>query len=323
MRPESTTANPRPLLTDFAEEYFVERAKAKFIGLRAAPLFEANKRIGQYFQFNRQSFKKRVTSQKRAAHGAYNRITGQFGIKNYDCEDAGLEYPIDDVLREQYKEQFDAEVAATSILMTQVLMEHEARVAALYVAANLTNTNVTTAWSTVASAVPIQDIQTGLNTLNDANGSMASDVSLIIPRADFQELQRVQQIINLVQYVWSAGTMIPVNIPAATIAMALGIKEIIVAESSYDNKEEGIADNDTQFWSAGVMYLAVLALPGSSLIAPSQARTILWTDDSPQIPTMESYREEQSRSDIVRARFHADEVNTGEDDIMAYQLTNI
>ncbi len=322
MRPESTDANPRPLLTDIAEEYFVERARAKFIGLRAAPLFESAKRIAQYFVFKRESFKKRVTKQKRAAGGAYNRIVGEFGVKNYSCEDAGLEYPVDDVLREQYKDQFDADAAATDILVTQVLMEHEARVAALYVAASLTNHNVTTAWSTTSSAVPVQDIQSGLNTLNDANGSMASDVSLIIPRADFQELQRVQQIINLVQYIWSAGTMIPVNIPAATVAQALGIKEILVAESNYDSAEEGATESNTQFWSAGVMYLAVLAPSGSSLRIPSQARTILWTDDSPQIPTIESYREEQTRSDIIRARFHAVEVNTGDDDIMAYQLTN-
>ncbi len=322
MRPENTTAAVRPVLTDFAEEYFVERAKAKFIGLRAAPLFEANKRIAQYLEFNRQSFKKRVTTQTRAPGGAYNRITGQFGRKTYTCEENGLEYPVDDVLRDQYKDMFDAELAATDILVTQVLMGHEARVAALYVAASLSNTNVTTAWSTTGSAVPIGDIQTGLNTLNDANGSMPSDVSLIIPRADFQELQRIDEIVDLVKYVWTQSTMIPANIPAATIAAALGIKEILVAGGSYDAQEEGYAESDTQFWSAGVMYLAVLAPAGSSLRIPSQARTIIWTEDSPQFPTIESYREEQTRSDIVRARFQTDEVNTGEDDIMAYQLTN-
>lgn len=322
MRPESTSAIVRPVLTDFAEEYFVERARAKFIGLRAAPLFNADKRIAQYLEFNRQSFKKLVTTQVRAPGGAYQRITGEFGRKTYTCEENGLEYPVDDVLREQYNDIFDAEVAATDILVTQVLMGHEARVAALYVAAGLTDHTVTTAWSTVSSAKPITDIQAGLNTLNDANGSMPIDVSLIIPRADFQELQRVDEIIDLVKYVWKASDMIPTNIPAATVAAALGIKEILVAGGAYDDQEEGYAESDTQFWTAGVMYLAVLAPSGSSLRIPSQSRTIIWTADSPQFPTIESYREEQTRSDIIRARFQTDEVNTGEDDIMAYQLTN-
>lgn len=322
MRPESTTAAVRPVLTDFAEEYFVERARAKFIGLRAAPLFEANKRIAQYLEFNRQSFKKRVTTQTRAPGGAYNRITGQFGRKTYTCEENGLEYPIDDVLRDQYKEMFDAEVAATDILITQLLMGHEARVAALYSGAGLSNTNVTTAWTSKSTAVPIADINTGLNTLNDANGSMPSDISLIIPRVDFQELQRVAEIVDLTKYIWSASTAIPANIPPATVAMALGIKEILVAGGAYDNTEEGVAESDTLFWASGVMYLAVLAPSGSSLRVPSQARTVIWTEDSPQFPTMESYREEQSRSDIVRARFQTDEVTTGDTDVMAYKLTN-
>ncbi len=322
MRPESTTAAVRPVLTEFAQEYFAERARAKFIGLRAAPLFEAAKRIAQYLEFNRQSFKKRVTNQTRAPGGAYNRITGEFGRKTYTCEENGLEYPVDDVLKEQYDDMFDAEVAATDILVTQILMGHEARVAALYSGAGLSNTNVTTAWSVVATAVPITDIQKGLNKLNDANGSMPIDVSLIIPRADFQELQKVAEIIALVKYIWSASTMIPVNIPAATVAAALGIKEILVAGGSYDAQEEGYAESDTQFWAAGVMYLAVLAPSGSSLRIPSQARTVIWTQDSPDFPTMESYREEQTRSDIVRARFQTDEVTTGDTDIMAYKLTN-
>ncbi len=322
MRPESTTAAVRPVLTELAQEYFIERARAKFIGLRAAPLFRANKRIAQYLRFKRESFKKRVTTQTRAPGGAYNRITGEFDRLTYTCEENGLEYPVDDVLKEQYADMFDAEDAATSILVTQILMGHEARVAALYVAASLTNHAVATAWSSTSTAVPITDIQGGLNTLGDANGCMPSDVSLVIPRADFQELQRVDEIIDLVKYVWNQSTMIPANIPAATVATALGIKEILVAGGSYDTQEESYAESNTQFWTAGVMYLAVLAPAESSLIVPSQARTILWTDDSPDFPVIESYREEQTRSDIVRGRFQTDEVNTGDDDIMAYQITN-
>ncbi len=322
MRPESTSAVIRPALSEFAREYFTERARAKFIGTRAAPIRRVAKRLGSYPEFNRESFKKRVTDQTRAPGAAYNRITGKFGTKSYTCAENGLEYPVDDVLKEQYADFFDAEVAATDITTQQILMGHEARVAALYAGAGLTNTNVTTAWTTVASATPIDDFETGFNAICDACGCMASDLSIIIPRADFLELQKVTEIVNKVQYVWSAGTMIPAQIPPATIAAALGCREILVGQGSYDEQEEGYAESNAQFWPAGVIYIALLAAENAPLQMPSQARTMLWEVDSPDFPVIESYREEQTRSDIIRGRFQTNEVTTGATDILAYKLTN-
>ncbi len=322
MRPESTSAAMRPVLTEFAQEYFAEKARSKFIGLRTAPLFRANKRSAEYPVFNRESFKKRVTDQKRAPGAAYNRVTGQFGRRTYTCTENGLEYAVDDVFAEQYIDLFDAEEAATDILMTQVLMGHEARAAALYIAMSLTNHNVGTAWTTVATATPIADFEAGFNTIGDACGCLTSDLSIIIPRADWQELQKVDEIVERAQYVWTGASMLPASIPASTVAMALGCKEILVGQGSYDAQEEGYAESDTQFWPAGVMYIALLAGQEAPLRIPSAARTILWTEDSPAFPVMESYREEQTRSDIVRARFQTNEVQTADDNILTYQLTN-
>jgi len=323
MRPESTSAAARPVLTEFAKEYYNQKALLKFIGLRAAPLFRANKRTGEYPIFNRESFKKRATSQSRAPGGAYNRITGQFGVQTYACAENGLEYPVDDVMLEQYADLFDAEDAATQIIVQQILMGHEARAATAYSGAGLTNHNVTTAWSTI-TATAINDFEKGFNAIGDACGCMPSDLSIIVPRADWQELQKVTEIVNLTKYVWtgSATGTIPVSVPANVVAAALGCKEILVAQGSYDAQEEGYAESNTQFWTAGVIYIALLAEQEAGLSMPSQARTMLWTDDSPDFPVIETYREEQTRSDIVRGRFQTNEVVTAATDILAYKLTN-
>lgn len=323
MRPESTSAAARPVLTEFAKEYYNEEAMSKFIGLRAAPLFRANKRTGEYPIFNRESFKKRVTNQTRAPGAAYNRITGQFGVQTYACAENGLEYPVDDVFLEQYADLFGAEDAATQIIMQQILMGHEARVAAVYSGAGLSNTNVTTAWSTI-TATAINDFEKGFNKLGDACGCRASDLSIVIPRADWQELQKVTEIVNLTKYVWtgSATGTIPVSVPPQVVAQALGCKEILIGEGSYDAQEEGYAESNTQFWTAGVIYIALLAGQEAGLRMPSQARTMLWTGDSPDFPVIETYREEQTRSDIVRGRFQTNEVVTAATDILAYKLTN-
>ena len=73
----------------------------------------------------------------------------------------------------------------------------------------------------------------------------------------------------------------------------LDVKEVIVAQSVYDSTEEGVAESNTQLWAAGVIYITVTCNEGDDLMEPSAARTILWDNDSPELPTLESYRWEK------------------------------
>lgn len=268
---------------------------------------------------NRENFKKRSDT-KRQSNGAYNRITGKFGKGTFDCEEHGLEYPIDDAKAAEFAQFFSAEQSAMEILRYQLLLDWEVRASALYSGGGFSNTNVTTAWSTTGSAVPFNDIQTGLEKLEDLNGAGPEDISLVIPRADFRELLLVDQVIDKSKFT-NPGIQ-PAFLNAMQIAAMLGIKEVIIARSSYDSKEEGIAESMTQIWTAGVMYLAVLANENDSLEIPSAARTIIWQADALELPIMESYREEKLRSTIVRSRDHTDEVLQGETDLFVYKLTN-
>jgi len=131
---------------------------------------------------------------------------------------------------------------------------------------------------------------------------------------------RTTQVVDKIKYTYPG--MQPSLLQAIQVASMLAIKEVIIPRSVYDSKEEGIAETNTQIWTAGVMYLAVLADEGDDLEQPSAARTIMWDEDAPELPVMESYRDETARSDIVRARTDTDEVLTAEVNLMAYKLTN-
>ncbi len=317
---ESTSVVLRSDLTAVAQEYAVEKALARFIGRRAAPIFEAGQFTGNFPIMNRENFKKR-TPTNRAPDGSFNRITGEFGNGTFSTEDHGLEYPIDRERRARYARFIDAEAAATQILYSQIMLDHEFRVATLYSDAGFSNTNVTTAWSTTASAVPLDDLATGIEALADNCGAGGDDISLIIPRADFRELLRVAQVVDKGKYTYP-GLQPSLYSPMQVAAM-LGIKEVLIASSAYDTTEEGVAESVSQIWTAGVMYLAVLAKEGDPLEIPSAARTILWTDRAPEFPVIESYEEPKIDADIVRVRENTDEILIGaEPDLFTYQLTN-
>ena len=323
--PESATvaAAFRDDLSILAQEYRVLKAAARFIGMRAAPIFRVAENAGEYPTFNRDSFKKTATS-KRAANGSYNRITGTFGRATYNTEEYGLEYTIDDKTAKKYVRFFSAEQVANRVLNYQMLKNHEERVSALYAGGGWTNTNVTTAWTTVATATPIGDIQTGVDTLMDKTGAAENDISIIIPRADWKELNLVDQFTEKYSSTFSRNQGIqPGLVRAADAAEIFGVKEVIIANSAKDTTEENVAETNSQIWAAGVIYICILADgEGAPLEEMSAARTIVWDAETPGMPTMEAYREENLRRGIVRAREETDEILQGATDLFVYQLTN-
>ena len=318
MRPESTSITLRRDLSAVAQEYDAERAVTMFIGRRVAPVAEVGEESATYPIFNRESFKKPQET-KRASGARYNRITGEFGSGNYTCEEHGLEYPIDDKRRKRYATFLDAEQAAVRILRFQILLAHERRVSALISGGGFTNHNAATVWSTSATAVPIDDILTGAETLEDNCGIPRSEFSLIIPRSDLREMLATTQVSDKVKYTYPGVQ--PALLQPAQIAAMLGITEVIVAAGSYDSTEEGVAESNTQIWTAGVTYLGLLAREGDPFEAAALARTILWTADSPTLPVIETYRDDPVRSDIVRMRDDTDEVLLCDADLFGYKIT--
>ena len=322
MRPESTSVVFREELATLAKEYDDEKAAGRFIAKKVAPIIRLSACDGTYPTFNRETFVK-PASTNRAADGSYNRITGEFGQANYACEEHGLEYRIDDKMRRKYARLFAAENAAMKILRFQQLMAYERRVAALFSGSGSTNHNVTTAWTTNTTCVPLNDIATGVNTLTDSCGCSELDIGLIIPRVDWQEMNRTTQFINKFQYTYGKNNGLqPSLLPAQEIAAMLGIGDVFMASGAYDTTESGITPSMSQIWTGAVMYLFVVCKEEEPLEIPSAARTIMWDEDASELPVMESYREDHTRSDILRSRDNTDEVVMGETDLFIYKLTN-
>jgi hypothetical protein len=309
----------RPDLSAQVNEYAERKAAARFVAPAAAPIFRSPDQNGTYPIMRRSNFKKR-TDNARNEGGRYNRIVGEFGQGNFACDEHGLENPVDERRRKRYAQYFDAEKSAANMTWFQNMLNWEYRVSTLFSGGGWTNTNVATAWSTTASGVPLTDLQTGIDALQDNCGVSSFDISLIIPRADYQEMNLTAQIIDKVKYTYPG--IQPTSLSAQQIANMLELKRVLVAQSVQDSTEEGVAETNAQIWTAGVMYLAVLCDVDDDLEEPSAARTVLWTGDSPEIPVIESYREEAIRSDVIRVRDDTDEVLIGATDLFVYKLTN-
>ena len=114
----------------------------------------------------------------------------------------------------------------------------------------------------------------------------------------------------------------PAQLRPDQFAAILGIKQVLLATGAYDSAIEGETESNSQIWTAGIMYLALLAEDNDPLEVPSAFRTMLWTASAPELPVVETYREEKVAADIVRMRDDTDEVATAEVDLMAQKITN-
>jgi hypothetical protein len=333
MRPESASVTFRDDIAALVQEYMDEKAKRKFIGRRVAPIFRHPELSGQYPIFRRDGFKKR-TDDTRTAEGGYKNVVFEFGSGTFDTNDRGLETLVDQRVRKQYRRLFDAEVAAVKPLVNQIMLNHEYRIASLFANTSFSNTNVATAWSVAASATPLTDLQTGIDALCDRCGCDPSDISLIIPRDDYKQMLACTQVANKTQYTYPG--MIPSQLSPDEIAQMLKIKQTIVARSAQDTTEEGYAENNSQIWPAGVIYLAVLAEDGDDLAVPSVARTIVYDgleDDLESVEIeatvddfliIESYEQPGVRGRKLRVRAEYDQIIQLADDpdVLCYKLTN-
>lgn len=323
--PETSSVIFRRDLTQTAREFDETAAAALFKGGMMAPSFTVAEDTARYPVWTRENFKKRPGANTRREGGGYQRIDSTFNQLTYATEEHGLEHKLDDRRGRRYRTFLDFEQHAAAVLRYQQLQEYEIRVKTLFeTTMGLTNTNVSVAWTTVATGVPVTDIHTAAKKITQKTGVPRSQLDLFIPETDFDELMATTQVIDLVKYTFARDSGIrPQNLREADVAHMMGIRSVNKLSSYYDSADEGQSETNSAIWTAGVMYLGLFAEPGASLETMSAARTMIWDQDGGgDIPIMERYRDESIRSDILRAREDTDEVQTGETDLFVQKITN-
>jgi hypothetical protein len=289
------------------EEFALEADRLGFIALRAMPVFEAAKASGTFGKIPLEELLKNADT-RRAPGSGYSRGGMRFETDSYATEERGREEPVDRREATMYREYFDAELAAARRARDIVLRNQERRTAALLYnpttfAAQLST--LTNEWDDHANATPIDDVNTIVETIWARSGLWAN--ALLINRIQFRHLRRCDQIIDRIA---SSGAGAPTkarDITVEQIAQCLDLDRILVAGGAKNAANEGQAASVTSIWSNEYAMVARV-METSDIREPGLGRTIHWGEDGSEIGALiESYWEEQSRSDIVRARHDVQE----------------
>lgn len=301
--PSSSLATLRPDLASSLEQFDLAMSAEGFISQRVAPVIEVGSASGTFGQIPlAELLQNRDTL--RSATAGYSRSQFKFVPVTYTCEEHGAEEVIDDKEANMYRNYFDLEVLCTKRAQDAVLRNAEARMAnAIFNTSVWTGAALTTAaaatWSTLATAVPITDVEGAVQKVYDNSGLVAN--AIIMGWKAFRNVRRTAQILDNIKYAGIIDPR-PGTLTTEALAQVFGLKYLFVGGAPRNSANEGQNAVVAGIWDntrAMVCRVAETDDPRE----PCIARTFHWSEDGsmPQ-GTVERYRDENVRGNIVRVR---------------------
>lgn len=293
-----------PVLTATLNNYLVN--PDGFVGRRLAPIFLTPEQSAQYYVFDRENMLSASSLKGRAPSTPFPRTKLKLSDDTYRTIDRGLEIPVDDGVRKKYAKAFDADLAAIRKIRNDVLLNHEIRVRDKATGASVASATLLTAaqWDNYAGAShdPVANVDAGKEAIHSASGMEAN--LMILPRAVFMKLKESPKILDKIKY--SQRGVVTVEI----LQEVFGIPNIKIAGLSLNSAADGQTPVPADLWSDNVVLAHVEDSP--ALDAPNFMRTFVWTEETgPDGVLVETYRQNEIKSDVHRAQQWTDEKITG------------
>jgi hypothetical protein len=299
-------------------------ANKMFIAHHVAPIFGSNVRSGQYPQFKiGAAMLLSSLNDLRNQNGSFNEVQRQYELKDFTCEDRGLEERVDRANQKDMARFFRDEARAAQMTTTNLLLNYEKRVATM--AQSTSNFSAVSAISpyTNANLANIDfagdilariDALTALGTVPDTIVIPQTIASLVGRSAKFQN------------YVKGFGIVTPSDMTMIVGVNAIqkafedrGITKVLIGRLS-ENVSKGATPSMSSIWSPQYIWVGrtgdttpTFEGMDSQLYGFGQdpydllggaMRTFVWNEMG-GILSAQSYSDEARDSDIIRIRQYA------------------
>jgi hypothetical protein len=305
MRSTNSTALYRPDLGIAVQEY-VEGPEMGLIGLQILPIFPVPEVAGTFPVIPSEALLK-LPDTSRSPRGNYNRGDWKYEEGKYNAgSEHGWEEPIDDSERKMLDVRVPglADYVATKRATNHILKSQEKRISdKVFNAVSFTPHPVAIEWDKAATAVPLTNIKAAKLAFRKQCGMLPD--AIVMNYEVFERIKEVQQIIDRLKYTYP-GMDID-NMGAAELARLFRIPRVLIGGAVYDSAGKNVTSVITDIWDDE--YCALIKIPQDrqDVTSPGLGWTFLWSEDSPQNPVVEQYREDKIRSDVMRVRHNTDE----------------
>lgn len=309
--PSSQLSVPRTDLGSLIE-FDMAADRLGYIGHRVLPVLDVQMQAGKFGKIPlEQLLQARDTT--RAPGAGYSRSKYTFSEASYATEEHGAEEPVDDREAKLYANYFDAEVIATQRALGVVLRNAEKRIADLiFNTTTWTGAEHTTAVSNEwdknhkTDAVPVDDVNAAKAKVWDLTGIWPN--ALVISRKVFQNLRILDQIVDSIASAGAGFATRARDVTAEQLAAVFDLDMVLVAGGARNTAIEGQTRSLAEIWS-GEYAMVCRVATSQDMQEPCIGRVFHWAEDGSQIGgTVESYRDETVRGDILRVRHDVDEL---------------
>jgi len=298
-----TYAVPREDLGVAFHEY--DPLLAGFIATRVLPIAGVAKKAATMSVITRENLKR--ADARRANGAAFNRITLIAEDLAYACKGHGLEAQLTDQDRENYKNDYDAEIETAQVLKKKFYNELEIETAAAvfntttWTGTDLYTDNKAAPWSTVGSDA-IGQVAAAITKVEDGTGT--SPDTLIIGKAAFNNLCKNTAILAR----FPGATAVTQAMIEANLSTIFGLTELIVGGSVYDSAKKGQSFTVAKVWNYKYAMVAKIQ-KGPTRVEPGLGRTIIWEGMSgaDEVQPIDQYREPQTKSDVFQIEQFSEE----------------
>lgn len=308
--PSSSLATLRPDIADSLMTFDGAMSRQGFIGHRVLPVFEVGKPTGTFGKIPlAQLLQNRDV--ERAPGSGYSRGSFKFETQTYAARERGAEEPVDDREAQIYRDYFDAEMVAAERAMDVVLRNAEMRAADLIFhetdqSAISMFADVTNEWDDFTNATPITDVETAVRAVWAKSGLWPN--ALVINRHVFRNLRQCAQIIARIESGGAGVSSKQADITADMLARCFDLEEVIVGGEPKNTAGEGQTATVSKIWSDEYAAVCRIAKRPRDIREPSIGRTFHYAGDGSAVNgTVENYRDETVRSNIIRVRHDVEE----------------
>ena len=270
-----------------------------FIGTEVMPVFSSDVRSGAYLKLNLgDSEALNDDALKIAAGAGYPRTSRRFTSDSFDAIEYGLEEVLPDSNRRDLDRFFDTEVNIAGMLLRQIQVSHEARVASAAFAANgLTAISATAAYTeaNITSFDVPGDVAAAKLELAKY-GVLPNTLIMSMPL--FERIRRSAKVQN--QFFGIVPSDQSRLLSEGEVAAAVGVDRVLVGRAPKNTAKKGQVYSGGFIWSN--TYMALANTVGGDFSGGGFGRTIVWAADSPVPFVSETYRDEARRADVLRVR---------------------
>ena len=297
-----STADIRPLLAQTCSEY-AANLEGQFMGLEILPASLEGSDKADFARLVIENVTNGTGTARRAPGAGYERTDSSFEETSFSTKEYGLEETLDDSEAKRYETYLDAEREIANTVTYKLMRLHEKRVASkVFNATTFAGYTgaVSDEWSG-ASSTPYNDVQDAILTLKTQLGGVLGNSELCLAMSEkvFRNVVKTTQIQGKI--MGGDGSTIDKMsgfdmIGAARLASILGVDRVV-----YSPAQDGGSD----IWDDEYALLYFRNM-GSNLREVQIGKTFLWNEAGAPY-TVETYREEAVRSEVIRVRHHTDE----------------